>query len=138
MANENKPVKILLVDDDDFLIEMYAVKFKSCGYTVDAAKNAQEALEKAKEHNDFDVILLDLVMPQMNGFELLEAAKKNNLFGRSAVIVLSNLNQQEDINRCKELGVTDFIVKAGHTPSEVVERVNKILKKETSPEAFKN
>ena len=114
--------KLLLVDDDEFLLDMYSMKFREAGFTIDIASSGVAALEKIKK-NTYDVILLDIVMPAMDGFEVLTELKKDNALGSAIVIVLSNLGQREDIERGMQLGATDYVIKAHFTPREVVEKV---------------
>jgi len=118
--------KILLVDDDEFLLDMYSVKFKETGYEVDIASSGDEALEKIKR-NPYPVILLDVVMPGLDGFEVLSQMRKDGLAKDSVVIILSNLGQKEDIERGLALGAHDYIIKAHFTPTEVVTKVKKLL-----------
>ena len=120
--------KVLIVDDDEFLLDMYVMKFKEAGFEVEVAQNGEEAIEKAKSGNP-DAILLDIVMPKMDGFEVLRKIKKENLAHQAAVFVLSNLGQKEDTERGLGLGAVDYIVKAHFTPSEVVARVQNVLAK---------
>ncbi|MDO8555102.1 MAG: response regulator [bacterium] len=128
MNKEIKDTTIFLIDDDDFLLEMYALKFRNSGYKVEIAKDADEALKKLREGLKADVILLDIVMPKIDGFEFLKIAKKENLVGNTEkVIILSNLGQNDDIQKGLKLGVADYIVKASLTPSEVVEKVKSLL-----------
>lgn len=128
MNKEIKDTTIFLIDDDDFLLEMYALKFRNSGYKVEIAKDAEEALKKLKEGLKADIILLDIVMPKMDGFEFLKIAKKENLVGNTEkIIILSNLGQNNDIQKGLKLGVADYIVKASLTPSEVVEKVKSLL-----------
>ena len=121
-----KQKNILLVDDDEFLLDMYAVKFKSSGFNIEIARGGEEALAKLKEGFSPDIILLDLVMSKMSGFEFLEEVKKDNKFS-CRVVILSNLGQKEDIEKGKKFGISDYIVKAYLTPSEVVEKVKSLL-----------
>jgi DNA-binding response OmpR family regulator len=118
--------KVLIVDDDEFLLDMYAVKFKEAGFEVDIAQNGEAALEKVRTGNP-DVVLLDVVMPKMDGFDVLRAIRKEKLAPHAEVFVLSNLGQKEDTDRGINLGAVDYIVKAHFTPSEVVARVNSTL-----------
>ena len=120
--------KILIVDDDSFLLDMYALKFTQSGYDVDTALGSVVAFEKIKNGATADILLLDIVMPVMDGFELLEELKKENLFTDTATIVLSNRGQQADIDRGNALGVAGYIIKANSTPSEVIAKVNELLK----------
>ena len=121
-------VKILLVDDDEFLLDMYSIKFREAGFDIENAKSGEEALEKMKQ-TPYDIILLDIIMPQLDGFEVLQRMKKDNLSPGSVVIILSNLGQKEDIERGLYLGATDYVVKAHFTPREVVEKVKFHLSK---------
>lgn len=125
---ENKK-RILIVDDDEFLLDMYTVKFKEAGFEVDFATEGAAAKEKMKKHQ-YDVILLDIVMPGLDGFTLLKEVRqeKGNMKG-ALVIYLTNLGQREDIEKGLSLGVDDYIIKAHFTPSEVVKKVEELLKK---------
>nr|KKS47509.1 MAG: Two-component response regulator [Candidatus Giovannonibacteria bacterium GW2011_GWF2_42_19] len=114
--------KILIVDDDEFLLEMYALKFKDSGFDVDSAKGGEETLAKLREGARPDIMLLDVVMPVMDGFEVLRIAKKENLIPKTIVVILTNLGQKEDVDKGMALGADDYIVKAHFTPSEVVRR----------------
>lgn len=120
--------KILIIDDDEFLLDMYSVKFKENGFDVDVASSAGEALEKIKGGLLPEVMLLDIVMPGMDGFEFLSAIKKANLFQNGKIIILTNLGQQKDIDKGIAMGVPDYIIKAYFTPSEVVKKINSLLK----------
>lgn len=121
--------KILIIDDDEFLLDMYSVKFREEGFEVEIAKGAAEALGKIKNGLAPEVILLDIVMPGMDGFGLMEELKKEKLAPRSKIIVLSNLGQKNQTEKALELGAADFVVKAYFTPSEVVKKINKLLDK---------
>ena len=122
--------KILLIDDDEFLLDMYSLKFREAGFQVELSRGGVEALELLKK-KDFspDVILLDVVMPTIDGFEFLKEVKKDNLLKGVAVIILSNLGQKDDIDKGLALGADDYIVKAHSTPSEVVKKVETLLAK---------
>ena len=120
--------KILIVDDDMFLLDMYALKFKESDFEVEISKSGGEALEKLENKNFTpEVILLDVLMPVMDGFEFLKTLKEKNIAQDSKVIVLSNLGQKEEIDKGISLGAKDYIIKAHHTPSEVVEKVKQVL-----------
>lgn len=121
-----KQLKILIVDDDQFLLDMYTLKFKEKGFDVESAFGSVSALNKLKDGKKFDIIITDIVMPSMDGFELLENIKKDKLAESSKVIVLSNLGQPSDIEKGKKLGADGYIVKANATPSEMVEKVLEI------------
>ncbi|MEZ4200290.1 MAG: response regulator [Candidatus Paceibacterota bacterium] len=117
---------ILLVDDDSFLRDMYATKFKEAGHTVDAAENGEAALSAIAQTN-YDVVLLDMVMPGMNGAELLSKATKTK--PDTAFVVLSNQGEESDKSVAKEAGAVGYIVKAESIPSEVVKKVESIVMK---------
>jgi len=119
--------KILIIDDDEFLLDMYATKFREEKFDVETARGAREALDKIKNGLTAEIILLDIVMPGMDGFGFLEEIKKEKLLGNSKVIILSNLGQKEHIDKGLALGAADYVVKAYFTPSEVVQKINKLL-----------
>jgi len=113
---------ILLVDDDRFLLDMYSLKFKEHGCTVIAEPDSMKALTLLRGGANPNVILLDIIMPGMNGFDFLEALRKEKLAEGATIIVLSNQGQEEDIKRTMELGADGYIVKASAIPSEVLEK----------------
>lgn len=125
---EEKTYKILIIDDDPFLSEIYSLKFKLSGFDVFTAVNGEKALEAVKE-NIPAVILLDLVMPKMDGFETLAALRKIPELDKTFIIIFSNLGQKEDVDRGYRLGANDYIIKTRFTPSEVVEKVRGVIKK---------
>lgn len=122
---ENK--KILIIDDDKFLLDMYAMKFDGKGFTIESSMNASDSLAKIVGGYHPDVILLDLVMPGLDGFGFLDEMKKKELMNSIKVIVFSNLGQKEDIEKAMKMGAAGYIIKASSTPSEVVGKVNEIL-----------
>ena len=123
---EGKNRKILIIEDDSFLSDMYATKFQMRGYIVGLAKNGREAIKEIKKEKP-DIILLDVLMPQMDGFEFLENFKKKKKFGNIPVIILTNLGQKREVEKGLNLGADDYIIKAYFTPKEVVEKVENLL-----------
>lgn len=123
---ESERPKVLIVDDDPYISEMYSLKFNECGFEIETALNGKEALDKIKSFQP-DITLLDVVMPVYDGFEVLKRLKADPATASQKVIILSNLGQKEDIARGKELLADDYIIKAHFTPSEVVEKVKGIL-----------
>ena len=121
-------MKILLVDDDTFLRDMYATKFIECGHIVTPAVHAADALRVLEGDSSFDLMLVDMIMPGMTGVELMTEIKRllPNISMRS--IVLSNQGQDQDIAEAKEAGAIGYIIKAQSVPSEVVKRVEEIMK----------
>ena len=122
-----KKYSILIVDDDKFLVDMYTIKFAEEGFTVESASNGPEALQKVDGGLAPDIFLVDIVMPMMDGFELIQHIIQRQNEKRSAIIVLSNLGQKEDVEKGLALGVDGYIVKASTTPSEVVAKVVEII-----------
>lgn len=125
--SQTKKQKILIVDDDNFLLDMYVLKFTENGYEVMSSSDSKDAL--AKLHDGFlpDIILLDIVMPKMDGFEFLQVMNKERLGEKSVKIILSNRGQPSDIETGNTLGASGYIVKASATPSEVVKKVKEIF-----------
>ncbi len=122
--------KIFIVDDDSFLLDMYALKFSQSGYDVTTALGALPALEKLRGSTYIpDIILLDIVMPVVDGFEFLEKMRSESLAPNAIRIVLSNRGAEADIARGKELGAAGYIVKAATTPAEVITQVADIIAK---------
>ncbi len=123
---------ILIVDDDSFLLDMYAMRFTQASFTVVTAMSAEQALTKLRDGLVPDVMLLDVVMPAVDGFELLQTINAEGLVPKTVKIYLSNLGQEQDIARGKELGAASYIVKANSTPSEVLAHVLETLKQHGS------
>lgn len=119
-------LKILLVEDDEMLHGMYTQKFKNQGYEVISAYNGAEGVELSEKEKP-DLILLDVIMPKMDGFVALKKIRKNEVTAGIPVILLTNLGQEEDVKKGKELGANDYFIKANHTPQEVVDKVHSVL-----------
>ena len=128
---EGEKKKILIVDDDTFLIDMYAFKFSQNNFEVYTAMSGVQAIEKLKSGLSPNIILMDVIMPEMDGFEMLEQINRLNLSPNSIKIILSNKSEQADIDRGNSLGVAGYIVKANSTPKEVIEQVVDILSKKS-------
>jgi len=125
MAKEK--IKILLVEDDTFLLDMYSTKFELEGFAVLTAEDGKKGLEVAKKENP-DIILLDILMPKMDGFAVLDELKKNPDTEKIPVILLTNLGQKDDVKKGFEKGAVGYLIKAHFMPSEVVDKIKKILK----------
>lgn len=126
--SENKKYKILIVDDDKFLLSMYTMKFTKEGMEVTSIPSPIDALEKLRAGLNPDIIILDIVMPEMDGVELLSKIRKENLAKGAAVVVLSNQGQSSEIDRAKGYGIAGYIVKATTIPSEVLREVIRMAK----------
>ena len=121
--------KILIIDDDKFLLDMYALKFEKNGFEVKTATGGADAFSTLRTGYSPDILLMDLIMPVMDGFSVYENIKKDNLAPKAIAIMLTNQGLSSDINRAKELGVQGYIVKATTIPSEVVTEVTTIYQK---------
>lgn len=120
---------VLLVDDDNFLLDMYSMKFTQQGYTVHASLSVREALETLKSGFTPDAVVFDLVMPENDGFSLLKELKDKRLVPTAVRIALTNQSQDADMTHAMELGADSFIVKASIIPSEVVNMVGSEIAK---------
>lgn len=118
--------KILLIEDDKMLADMYITKFSKEGLKVVRAEDGAKGLEIAKREKP-DMILLDIIMPKLDGFAVLKELKKDPNMGNTHILLLTNLGQSEDVDKGKELGADDYFIKANHTPAEIVEKVKYLL-----------
>ena len=123
---DTKPIRILFVDDDKFLLDMYSLKFSKNNFEVNVTEGPEDALKVLREGPEPDVILLDVVMPGIDGIELLSIIRREKLVKKSVVIMLTNQGLPDDISRAKELNVDGYIIKATTIPSEVLSEVQKI------------
>ncbi|MCK5332832.1 response regulator [Candidatus Parcubacteria bacterium] len=123
---ENIEIKVLIVEDDVYISEMYKIKFESENYETIIINDGTKIIEII-EHKTPDIILLDIVMPVMDGFDVLKMIKSNEKYRKIPVIMLTNLSQKESIEKGFELGAVSYIVKSHFTPSEVVKKVKDIL-----------
>src|SRR3989344_3411923 len=122
--------RVYLVDDDRFLLDLYAVKFKNAGHEISVFGSGEDllaALRKEGAANPPDAILLDLIMPGIGGFGALETIRKENLAQGSKVVILSNQGQDSDIERAKQLSADGYIIKASAIPSEVLAETLKTI-----------
>lgn len=123
--------KVLIVEDDEFLLQMYSTKLDLEGFKVLEAMNGLQGLKTAQKEKP-DLILLDLNLPEMSGFEVLANLKRDDATKDIKVLILTNYSQKEDIDRCLELGADDYLIKAHFVPSEVIAKIKVILEgKET-------
>ena len=120
--------KILIIEDDSFLQGLEAGKLEKEGYKVITASSGEEAMKKINEP-EIDIILLDLILPNFDGFDILKKVRETEATKKIPVIVFSNLSEQKSIDKSKELGATDFMVKSNFTLDELIKHINSILKK---------
>jgi len=122
----DRKTKVLLVEDDKMILDMYTLKFSQEGYEVVQAENGKDGLDSAKKESP-DIILLDIILPQMDGFTVLKEIKKVDALKDIPVILLTNLGQDGDVKKGLELGANDYLIKANYTPSQVVDKVKSVL-----------
>ncbi len=121
--------RVYLVDDDKFLLDLYAVKFKNAGHDVSVFGGGEDLLAALRKEGAAtpDVILLDIIMPGMTGFETLEAMRKDGLAKDAKIIFLSNQGQETDIEKARQLAADGYIIKASAIPSEVFAETLRIV-----------
>ena len=123
---EKQKLKVLIIEDDPFLLRMYAEKFEIEGFAVYVADDGQKGIRVA--HKELpDIVLLDIILPKVTGFDVLKELKSSDETKNIPIILLTNLSQRDDIDRGMELGASDYLIKAHFMPSEVVDKVKQIL-----------
>jgi DNA-binding response OmpR family regulator len=123
--------KILIVEDDNFVAEVYLAKLSEMKYEPILAQNGEEGLAALKK-NKIDMILLDILMPVMSGMEMLEEIKKNKEWENIPVILLTNVGGKESIQKVREMGVKNYLIKSHFTPAEVVEKIESVFNEKGS------
>lgn len=118
---------ILIIEDDKFLRELIAQKLIKEGYKISEAIDGEEGIKKVKEEKP-DLVLLDLILPGIDGFEVLLRMREESALTRIPVIILSNLGQKEDVERGLKLGAVDYLIKAHFTLGEIIEKIKNALK----------
>ncbi len=118
--------RIVLVEDDQFISNMYVTKLQITGFDIKHAEDGDVGIELIRQEKP-DLVLLDILMPRKSGFEVLEEMKADPTLKDIPVILLTNLSQKEDVDRGLQLGAKDYLIKAHFTPKEVVEKINKVL-----------
>jgi len=121
-------IKILLVEDDSFLLSMYATKFEAEGFKVATAEDGEKAVRSVQKESP-DIILLDIILPKLSGFEVLKQLKAESETAKIPVILLTNLSQRDEVEQGLKMGAEDYLIKAHFMPSEVVEKIKKVLNK---------
>lgn len=119
--------KILVVEDDKFLRELIAQKIMKEGYDVIEAVDGEKGAESIKKEKP-DLVLLDLILPGIDGFEVLAKMKSDPATNQIPVIILSNLGQKDDIEKGLEMGANDYLIKAHFTPGEIMEKISSVMK----------
>ncbi|MEK7508595.1 MAG: response regulator [Patescibacteria group bacterium] len=118
--------KIIIIENDEFLSAIYKTKFESEGFKVTAINDGAKGL-KAVQTKKPDIVLLDVLLPKLDGFTILQALKKDEATKDIPVVLLTNLGQKEDVKKGLEMGAADYLIKTHFKPSETVDKVKKIL-----------
>lgn len=119
--------RILIVEDDIFIRDIYKVRFEQEGYEVNMAENGIAAMEKMNQGLIPEIILLDIIMPGMDGVEVLKKLKENDQWKEIPIIMLTNISERDKVGEAMDLGVKDYLIKSHFTPSEVVQKVGALL-----------
>lgn len=119
--------KILIVEDDKFLRELISRKLLDENYQVVGAKDGEEGLRKISEEKP-DAVLLDLILPGIDGFDVLAKVKGDPMLAEIPIIILSNLGQRDDVEKGLGLGAVDFLIKAHFTPKEIIDKIKTAIK----------
>lgn len=127
MTNQKK--KVLLIEDDTFLSHMYELKFTAEGFDVTIANDGLEGLAMVKKKMP-DIILLDIILPKMDGWDFLKTLRADLKEATPPVILLTNLGQSNDVKKGMSMGVVDYLIKAHFTPNEVVQRIKQVFKQQ--------
>lgn len=117
----------MIIEDDDFLRSLAVTKLQSSGFDVESASNGQDGLAKLQS-SSADLLILDLMLPVMNGFDVLRTLRNDPQYKNLPVIVFSNMGEEKDIKICLDLGITDYMIKSNFTLDELVEKINMVLK----------
>lgn len=121
-----KSKRTLLVEDDPLISNIYHTSLERAGYEVETVVNGARVLSKLRE-GEYDLLLLDLVLPEKSGFEVLRELNREGLNENLKVVILSNLGQKEKVDKALEMGVERYLVKAHYTPKEVVAEIRKVM-----------
>lgn len=124
MPDEKK--KILLVEDDPMIVEMYKMRLEEEGFEVLITDRGSEALEWAISRRP-EVVLLDIILPEVDGFSILQNLKNSQETKDIPVLLLTNLGQESDQEKGRQMGVTDYFVKSQHTPADIIQKINSII-----------
>jgi len=119
--------KILIIEDDKFLRELIARKLTDEGFDIVEAVDGEDGIKKLSETKP-DLVLLDLILPSIDGFEVLSRVKADESVAPIPIIILSNLGQKEEVEKGLNLGAVDYLIKAHFTPGEIIEKIKNILK----------
>lgn len=126
----NKPMarkyKILLIEDEPELVELFSTALKRAGFEVEVIEDGSNALDLVKSLKP-DLVLLDLIIPKKDGYEVLREIKGDKSVSQTLVYIFSNLTQKDEIEKAMKLGAKDYLIKSDYTPSKLVDKINKIF-----------
>lgn len=123
--------KILLVEDEDFIRQLYKRQFEKAGYVIEDFANGKDGVAAGLK-NQYDLILLDIMLPDVNGIDILKQIKENQTVGKTPVVMLTNLGQDDVIKEGFKFGATGYLIKAAYTPDQVVQEVTNILAQQSA------
>lgn len=123
----DKKSKVLLVEDDSMIVEMYKLRLEEGGFEVIVTDKGSEAIELAAKDQP-DIILLDIILPEIDGFAILQSIKADGSTKNIPVLLLTNLSQETDQQKGTQLGADGYFVKAQHTPADIMNEIKKFLK----------
>ncbi|MEK7570016.1 MAG: response regulator [Patescibacteria group bacterium] len=124
----DKKITVALIEDDPLIAEMYTTKFTKEGYDLQHAADGAAGIALVKKMSP-DIILLDIIMPKMDGFQVLEQLRADAAFKQTPIVMLTNLGQEEDVQKGRALGATDYFIKTNFTPAAIVDKVKTLLAK---------
>lgn len=124
--------KILILEDEEIILDLLSDKLLGQGYEVKTARNGKEGMLMMEKEIP-DLVLTDVVMPEKNGFDVISEMKQNELLKNVPIIIISNSGQPVEIDKAKELGVSDWVIKTEFDPQEIIQKVKQVLMK-TSPQ----
>ena len=124
-------MKILIIEDDQFLVTLLGTKLEKEGFDVSIAMDGEEGFDKAKEEKP-QFILLDLILPKLNGFSVLEKIRKDSDLKQTPVVLLTNLGEKSDVEKGINLGADGYLVKADYTPDEIIQKIKEVAEKKGS------
>ncbi len=126
MPSRDPRHKIIIIEDDEFLSDIYKTKFELEGFKVIAINDGEKGL-KAIQTKKPDIVLLDVLLPKLDGFTILQILKKDEATKDIPVVLLTNLGQKEDVQKGLEMGAVDYLIKAHFTPGEIIEKIKQAL-----------
>jgi len=123
---------VFVVEDDPFILDIYTTKLRESGFSVESSSNGQDCIKKVQEVKP-DLVLLDIVLPGLDGWEIIREIKKQGEFKDLPIVILSNLSQKQEVEKGLDLGAVKYLIKSNYTPGEVVDEIKDILRRKMKP-----